>query len=150
MEKQLGDRMVSLDLDTVVTGDLGPLWDRPEDFVIWGETNPRSFYNGSMWLLTAGARSQVWTQFDPRSSPKAAYKAGRFGSDQGWLSHCLGPGEKTWTRADGVYSYNVHLRGKAEKLPPNARIVMFHGSVDPWSPDAQRLAWVKHHYRRDP
>jgi hypothetical protein len=106
----LGQRFVSLDLDTVVTGDLGPVWDRPEEFVIWGETNPRSFYNGSMWLLTAGARPQVWQRFDPATSPKEALAAGRFGSDQGWLSHVLGPGEATWTKRDGVYSFSVHLR----------------------------------------
>ena len=42
-----GKRFVWMDLDTVVVGDLSPLFDRPEDFVVWGETDPRSFYNGS-------------------------------------------------------------------------------------------------------
>lgn len=143
----LGDRFVSLDLDTVVVGDLGPLWDRPEDFVCWGETNPKSFYNGSMWLLRAGARRMVWESFDPKVSPGLAFKAGKFGSDQGWLSYCLGKGEATWTTRDGVYSYNVHLRRQRADLPENARIVMFHGSTDPWSPEAQRLGWVRKHYR---
>jgi hypothetical protein len=144
---QLGARFVSLDLDTVVTGDLGPVWDRPEDFVIWGETNPRSYYNGSMWLLTAGARAQVWQRFNPRTSPGEALAAGKFGSDQGWLSHCLGPGEATWTVRDGVYSFGVHLQPKAGALPADARIVMFHGSTDPWSPGAQKLDWVRREYR---
>lgn len=138
-----GPRFVSLDLDTVIVGDLTPVWDRPEDFVIWGETNPKSFYNGSMWLLRAGTRAKVWDTFDPRTSPALAYRAGKFGSDQGWLSYCLGKGEATWTTADGVYSYNVHLKHHPETLPANARIVMFHGSTDPDSPDAQRLRWVK-------
>ncbi len=143
----LGERFVSLDLDTVVVGDLRPLWDRPEDFVAWGETNPRSHYNGSMWLLRAGSRPQVWQRFDPRTSPKEALAAGKFGSDQGWLSYCLGPGEPRWGTADGVYSFTVHLRRNAPQLPAGARIVMFHGSVDPWSPEAQRLDWVRQHYR---
>jgi hypothetical protein len=34
----VGPRFVSLDLDCVVAGDLTPLWDRPEDFVMWGDT----------------------------------------------------------------------------------------------------------------
>ncbi len=134
----LGDRFVSLDLDTVITGDVRPLWDRPEDFIAWGETNPKSYYNGSMFELRAGARPQVWTLFDPKRSPAAAKAAGNFGSDQGWLSHCLGKGEPTWTTQDGVYSYNVHLRNKTTTLPANARIVMFHGGTDPW---------VREHYR---
>lgn len=141
-----GDRFVSLDLDTVITGDLAPLWDRPEDFVAWGETNAKSFYNGSMFLLRAGTRAKVWDQFNPKTSPKLAAKAGKFGSDQGWLSYCLGKGEPIWTTADGVYSYNVHLRNKSKALPANARMVMFHGATDPWDTEAQRLPWVREHW----
>lgn len=142
----LGPRFVAVDLDTVITGDLRPLWDRPDDFMIWGETDPRSFYNGSMMMLSAGARPHVWTTFNPKTSPRAAHKAGRFGSDQGWISHVLGPGESMWGRKDGVYSYRVHICPAGGALPPNARIVFFHGRVDPWSYDAQQIPWVREHY----
>lgn len=142
-----GERFVMLDLDTVIVNDVRPLWDRPEDFVAWGETDPRSFYNGSMILLRAGTRSKVWTEFDPIESPRLAKAAGRFGSDQGWLSYCLGPGEPRWTTEDGVYSYRIHIRAHPTKLPGNARIVMFHGGTDPWSDVAQTWPWVKEHYR---
>lgn len=147
----LGERFVSLDLDTVIVGDLSPVWNRPEDFVIWGETDRRSFYNGSMWLMTAGARPRVWTDFDPHTSPQQAAAAGKFGSDQGWLSYCLGPGEATWTTADGVYSYNVHLRNKGSEpkpLPADARLVCFHGGTDPWSARARQLPWVRRNWRK--
>ena len=144
----LGSRFVTVDLDTVIVGDLTPIFDRSEPFVIWGETNPRSWYNGSMMLLTAGARPQVWTHFDPLHSPQQALSAGKFGSDQGWISYCLGPGEATWTTADGVYSYRVHvLHERRGQLPADARLVMFHGKVDPWSPEAQQADWVRVHYR---
>lgn len=143
----LGERFLSMDLDTVVTGDLAPLVDRPEDFVIWGDTEPRSWYNGSLFLLRAGARPQVWTKFDPARSPREAFKAGRFGSDQGWISHVLGPGEATWNVKDGVYSYRVHLRPRGGKLPTGARVVNWHGRVDPWSAEGQALTWVREHYR---
>ena len=141
------ERFVVIDLDTVIMGDLTPLWERPEDFVIWGETNPRSYYNGSMFLMTAGARRVVLETFHPRRSPAAAKAAGKFGSDQGWISFCLGPGEATWRTTDGVYSYNVHLRNHANKLPPDARVVMFHGAHDPWSQMAMAIPWVREHYR---
>ncbi len=143
IDQAFGPRFVSLDLDTVIVGDLAPLWHRPEDFVIWGETNPKSFYNGSMFLLSSGARPKVWQQFNPKTSPDTAKAAGKFGSDQGWISYCLGKGERTWTTGDGVYSYNVHLRQQGNALPKDARIVMFHGSRDPWGPDCQSIPWVK-------
>ena len=147
---ELGPRFVAVDLDTVIVRDVRPLWDRHEDFVIWGETDPRSWYNGSMMLLTAGARPHVWTDFDPASSPAKAKAAGKFGSDQGWISYRLGPGEATWKKADGVYSYRVHLvrYGAAAKLPADARIVMFHGKHDPWRPETQRLSpWIRDHWQ---
>ena len=146
IELLLGPRFVCIDLDTVIVGDVTPLFSRAEDFVIWGETNPKPFYNGSMFMLTAGARPQVWTAFDPQRSPSLAKRAGRFGSDQGWISYVLGPGQATWTRDDGVYSFRVHLEPKGGALPANARVVHFHGKVDPWDWRGQRLAWVREHW----
>jgi hypothetical protein len=144
--KILGERFIWFDLDTVICGDLSPIIDRPEDFVIWGETDKRSWYNGSMCLMTAGARPQVYNQFNPRLSPHQAKRAGKFGSDQGWISYILGPGEATWTRKNGVYSWRVHLAPKGGDLPPDARVVHFHGSCDPWSNKAQNHAWIREHW----
>lgn len=141
-----GPRFVSLDLDIVITGDLRPLVDRTEDFIIWGDVNPKTFYNGSFLLMTAGARSQVWENFDPKRSPHASRSAGHFGSDQAWISHCLGKGEQTWTTADGVYSWRNHLQPKRE-LPSNARMVIFHGHEDPWGSGPKTLPWVRTHYQ---
>lgn len=143
-----GARFVSLDLDCVITGDLTPVWDRPEDFVMWGDTNRSTHYNGSMVLMSAGARPQVWTDFDPRTSPQRAKAAGCFGSDQGWISYRLGGGEARWNRLDGVYSFRVHIHPNLRVLPPGARLVFFHGQTDPWSPYVQaNCPWVKEHYR---
>lgn len=144
----IGPRFVSLDLDCVITGDMAPVWDRPEDFVIWGATNPTTSYNGSMMLMTAGARQQVWTTFDPRTSPRRARAAQCFGSDQGWISYCLGPNEKKWTQADGVYSYRNDIKPKRSALPRDARIIFFHGRQDPWSLDVKtHHPWAVEHWR---
>lgn len=147
MRDVLGARFVWLDLDCVVTGDLGPLLDRPEDFITWGDTNPRNSVNGSMVMMTAGARAQVYDQFDPKLSPDLTRRVGHFGSDQAWISRVLGQGEARWGVADGIYSYRVHLKPKRGVLPDNARIVFFHGQVDPWSAEAQRLGWVRDNWR---
>lgn len=145
-----GERFVSMDLDVVITSDLRPLLDRPEPFVCWGNTHPTTHYNGSLMLLTAGARPKVWSEFDPHVSPQRAKDAGCFGSDQGWISYCLGAGEPRWGHKDGVYSYRNDLspNGHAGKLPANARIVVFHGRWDPWSMHIQQdCPWVREHYR---
>src|SRR4029079_12831383 len=105
-----------------------------EDFIAWGETDPRSYYNGSMMLMTAGARPQVWTQFNAATSPRMAFKAGRFGSDQGWISYCLGKVEPIWTTKDGVYSFNIHIRpktwsaGPPKPIPTDSRHVVVRRS----------------------
>ncbi len=140
-----GDRFVSLDLDCVITRDVTALWDRPEDFIAWGDTSPRTLYNGSMILMTAGARRKVWDDFKPKTSPQVALAAGYWGSDQGWISYCLGKGEAKWTVDDGVYSFRNHL-SRVRDLPKNARMVIFHGQHDPWSLVPQRLPWVREHY----
>lgn len=151
IESVFGKRFVSMDLDIVLTGDVSTLFNRPEDFVAWGDTNsmPGSHYNGSLILLTAGTRSKVWTSFDPLKSPGEALKARCFGSDQGFLSYCLGPGEAKWTKADGVYSFRNHIQPRPHFLPANARLVSFHGRLDPWHAEAQDIPWVRANWRED-
>lgn len=143
-----GERLVSMDLDTVIVGDITPLFDRPEDFVIWGESDfPHTTpYCGSLWMLKTGTRPQVWTDFDEQTSPRLAWKAGCRGSDQGWLAYILGKKEAVWTRKDGVYSYRKHIAKGGNMLPKDARIVSFHGKEDPWNHRMQRLPWVRAHY----
>ncbi len=148
-EQFFGPRFVSIDLDAVIVNDMAPLWDRSEDVVLWGDsTNPQpgSIYNGSMQLLRACARPGVWNDFDPRTSPDLAMRAGAWGSDQGWLSYKLGRHEAKWTKADGVYSYRNHIKPTRDKaLPADARVVFFHGADDPWT-TGQSLQWVRQHW----
>jgi hypothetical protein len=143
-----GERFVCMDLDVAAAASLDPLWDRDEDFVIYASTTARGHYNGSMWMMTAGCRSQVWEDFDPETSPKLANAAGNRGSDQGWIQYRLGKGEATWTVKDGVYGYRTDLRLKNRQCPADARLIIFHGEPKPWSPRAHRASpWIREHYR---
>jgi hypothetical protein len=149
-----GDRFVSLDLDCVIVGDLRSVWDKPDDFVIWGDTSPHTRYNASMIMMTAGSRPKVWTTFDPTRSPRQSREAGQFGSDQGWISTCLGHGERKFTTRDGVFSFRNHVNrdhvfnpSARGQLPPGARVVFFHGQIDPWVREVQeRYPWIRRHY----
>lgn len=143
----LGERFVVLDLDAVIVGSLAPLWDRTEDFVIWKSATSGNPYNGSMWMLNAGARPQVWRDFDPNVSPRESHSAGYYGSDQAWIAQSLGRGEATWGREDGVLSFRNDVRPRGGALPPGAKVVFFHGKTDPWSAEAQKLDWVRKAYR---
>lgn len=144
----IGERFWVLDLDVVIVDDVTPLVDIPDDFKIWGDTAKGTPYNGSMQLMNAEARAQVYETFDPVESPKKGRALGYIGSDQAWIGACLGPNEKKWTARDGVYSYRNEIAPKGGTLPHNARIVIFHGHVDPWqSTTKTRHRWVREHYR---
>lgn len=143
----IGPRFVVLDLDVVICADVTPLFAEDVDFKIWGDTAKGTPYNGSLWMLKAGARRQVWDEFDPLTSPKRSLALGYIGSDQGWIGACLGPNEPKWSTRDGVYSYRNHVQRAGYLLPTNARMIIFHGGVDPWIAQAQRMAWVRKHYR---
>lgn len=143
----IGPYFACLDLDMLFCADITPIFEPDADFKIWGDTNPSTPYNGSLWKLRAGARRRVWDEFHPVESPRRSLKLGYVGSDQGWISACLGPNEAKWSQRDGVYSFRMHIQRYGCRLPPNARIVIFHGAIDPWSPLAQKLQWVRQHYR---
>lgn len=144
----IGPRFVSVDLDVVMVGDMRPLWNRPEDFVIWNSPLRGTPYNGTMWMMTAGARRQVYEDFDPRISPGIVKRHGYRGSDQAWFSYKLGPDQPVWTNKDGVYAWRSDLKRRGYALPDGARLVSFHGLTKPWDEHARRVApWVEEHYR---
>lgn len=143
----IGPRFACMDLDLVILADVTAMFSEDVDFRIWGDTAKGTPYNGSLYMLRAGARRQVWEQFDPVESPRRSLALGYIGSDQGWIGACLGPNERKWSVRDGVYSFRNHVQRNRYLLPANARVVIFHGAVDPWSEHAQRLSWVRKHYR---
>ncbi len=111
----IGKRFVSIDLDVVITGDITPLIDRSEDFVIWGEHFRKAPYCGSFLMMTAGARQNVYDSFIPEEYPSNIKGKWPYGTDQDHICHCLYPREAMWTSKDGVYNFNYTIR-KWEKI----------------------------------
>jgi hypothetical protein len=142
-----GDRVCSLDIDSVVYGDLRPLMRRQEQFVGWavrGARHPK-VYNGSMWLFTAGDLTEMWRDFDPTKSPGEANRAGFMGSDQSWLSYKLArrTGCAGWTYPQ-VTSWPRELRMRRLRPAPGTGVVMFHGKEKPWHDDIQKAnPWIR-------
>lgn len=139
-ERRFGaKRFVSMDMDVLATGKLDSLFDHDHDFVILKGTATHRPYNGGMVQLTAGARPQVFETFTPEG---AALSRQRFvGSDQAWISHVLGKGEKTWGPQEGVY-YKRLLPSDTWRPPNNMRMLFFPGSPKPWD-IKDHVPWVK-------
>ncbi len=127
-----GEKFVCIDLDVCAVDDLRPLWDRPDPIVLYRDPlyGHRGQHCGSMALLKAGAAPHVWETFDELSVAIAKGK-GFKGSDQAWLS-CALPHVPTWSTADGVYSYRKDVLTRKGVIPPDARLVIFHGNPKPW------------------
>ncbi len=135
----IGPRFVSVDLDCLVLDSLDPIFSRTEDFLIFHRFidsqrfnilhNP---YNGSMWMMTAGARAQVWEDFKGLPSIMAAQS--HMGSDQAWITHRLGKFEAGWGREDGVLGWpNIQADQRYEHTPPpGIRLIFFYGLEKPW------------------
>src|SRR5690606_21610100 len=115
----------------------------PDDFKMMIGTDPRRRpYNGSMLLMTAGARPQVYTEF----TPDRAVLAGKhfIGSDQAWIAFCLGWGEAVWSEDDGAMWYS----GRYSHGPADCRVMFFPGAVKPWTVSRYGPLdrWVREHY----
>lgn len=145
-----GERIVSIDLDCVITGNIEPLFAGNEDFRMAGDTAKRTPYNGSLMMLRTGAHPDVWEAFNPTTSPQKGRRLGYVGSDQAWIGAALGPNRPKWTRADGVYSFRNQIappNGNGQ-LPQDAKVILFHGHRDPWGPGmGQRFPWIAAHYK---
>lgn len=158
----LGERILVMDVDCVVTGNMDELVNRTEDLVLWKNPNyeeggRRGFFQGSMQLLIAGCRQQLWEDFDPKSTPRMVNR--RFGGmEQAWISERLNtsypePGwewkEAHWTEADGVYGAGRLFNGQMDEgiqteLPENARVVFFPGDRAPNQPEVRQAhPWIE-------
>lgn len=140
-----GERLVCMDLDVVVTGELDPLFDRPEPFVILQGANAANPcpYNGSIFMLRGGAHPEVWNDFSIEATQTIQFH--EFPDDQGWLWHKL-PNAAGWKVGpeSGVYAFHKPGWPGGDDLPADARLVVFPG----WrSPDKfKHLPWIAEHW----
>ena len=127
MDKVFGERFVSIDLDCVIVDDITSLFDRKEDFVIWASGNPKNPYCGSLWMLKANSRVQVYNNF--KANEWVPNGKGRFpkGTDQAQIAKVL-PKASTWSEEDGIYNYRYY---RDKQIPNNARIIFFNGNFHP-------------------
>lgn len=131
-----------MDLDSVVTGPLDPLFNRPDNFMILTGANAINPcpYNGSLWMLRAGYRPDVSSQFTLEAANQIPFY--EFPDDQAWFAHKL-PGVIGWKvgAPSGVYAFQKPGWPKGDELPKDARLVVFPGWRDPAK--FTHLPWVR-------
>lgn len=158
-------RVLLMDIDCVVTGNLDQLVNPPYDMMFWKNPNfeiggKRGFIQGSMQLFTVGATEFLWRDFDPRAT--MAWLNRRFGgAEQCWISERLNTAYPEagwewvvpcWTEEWGVYGAGRLVNGRMgngvqSELPGNARIVFTPGDRHPSQPEfQQRHPWVEMFY----
>lgn len=141
----LGDRVMLIDIDTVLTADVTHLFDNPAEFVGWrpsGAWGNAERIGGGLYIMTPGTRTFVWNDFLGYDSIIEARSAGYRGSDQAWISYKL-RGCELITQEHGIYSVRDIKNGK-QPLPENACLIHFNGGKKPWH---YGVKWVKEHWR---
>ena len=153
----LGRRVFMTDLDVVITGNIDSIVSRDEDNVLW--RNPRfepggrrAFYQSSIQLFDAGARSYLYTDFQPGVTDKWINR--RFGAaEQAWISERLPWDEAYWDESWGIYGAGRIFDGRPDggvtsELPANTKIVSCPGQRAPWQEEFMQIhPWAKEHYR---
>ncbi len=142
-------KFTTIDIDCVITSDVTHIFEVKDDFKMnsyqpspggWSAENQE--YNGSLIQMRVGSRAQVWNDFDFEKSPAEIFaRKDIIGTDQAWIKHKLGSGEKRFTSEDdGIYE----ARLIKDELPKNASIIFFSGKRDPSS--SFNRPWVKQFY----
>ena len=147
--RALGERILSVDLDVVLTGNIDHIAALDAPFVGWvpGDNvwNGRRRYGGGLYLLRTGAHPEVWRDFNGVQSIRAARRAGYRGSDQAWLNFKLYGRSARIPSDAGVVMFRPWAK-RPERLPVGrVCMVQFSGPRKPWN--HTHVSWVKKHWR---
>lgn len=133
--KRFTGRVLYLDLDVTVVGDLAPLARFDAPFVIARDWLPikrqdgsivRSKFNSSVMSWDAGYADRIYTQF-------SAHRMDEFAGDQNWIEEVM-PSAATFPLGE-VVSYKVDVRPRG-RVPGSARVVVYSGQPKPWEVEA--------------
>jgi hypothetical protein len=131
--------LLYLDLDTVVTGDLGDIASVGRltilrDFYRDGKRKPEGLGSGLMYLPEAD-RAEIWDKWIQSPAKFISHYRMMGKGDQAFLEDWS---MDRWTRWQDlvpgqVLSWKVH--SLSEGIPPQCRVICFHGRPRPWRTD---------------
>lgn len=155
----LGTRILSIDLDVVLVGDITPLVDRREPLVCW-RVGYAQVFSGSFHLMDAGHLDGLWRAFesDPAGYPRRVSREA-VPSDQAMMNAYLrGDDVPCWTEADGFVTYfgkgyerleHLGVGPRRTALPAGARVVVL-GSADLADLESGSAPWIREHWASQP
>ena len=116
-------RVLYLDLDVTITGELDDLADFPATFAIIDDWN-RPGFNSSVMAWDAGVADHLFTEFEPSVM-------NRLHGDQNWVEEIM-PQAATFSRLL-CRSYKKSILPRLnDSLPKDCRVVVFHGRPKCW------------------
>ncbi len=119
-----GEKIVACDLDTIVTGNVDHIVSYDGDFAANSDPYHPERFSSSLMIWRAGFLDHVWTDWNAAGRPKEQF--GVFG-DGACIEHYHPHADRLQTRFPGqISSYKVDCR-KYSRMPPDTRILYFHG-----------------------
>jgi len=133
--KALGEKVLLIDIDSLIVGNIDRIVSYEDDFVGWQPVGRaanewgNNYFLGALWLHKPGTRTHIWTDFieNPQEAIKRARSAGFRGSDQAWISYNTFGKEKKFDAACGLYTIDF-----ASHVRNDASIIQFNGPAKPW------------------
>ncbi len=156
----LADRVLYLDLDVVITGDLSPLVATSEPMTIMQDRRRPAIGNSSVMSYDPSVFRMILEEYV--ADPKHARASVRH--EQTWISH-IAQRENKLTFFPRVWcvsfkydcAYTPPLSAMlTPRLPDDARVVVFHGVPEPsqavspswtkWYRPLRGAPWIRHHW----
>jgi len=138
-------KIIALDLDVIITGEIDHLFAGDATFKILkgaNASNPNPF-NASVMMLRTRHHSEVWTDFNIDHAGAIPFH--EFPDDQGWIHHKLPRADGWQVGASGIYAFQKPGWPKGrDDLPDDARIVTFIGKRKPQQ--FGHLPWIRKHW----
>lgn len=138
----IGERFASIDLDTVILGDLAPVVETDAPIRLWGDAMGEP-YNTSLFTVEPGFGNAVWDRYSPEALERARGRAARWTGDQSWVAHVLGPNMPALSHEGSLLRYAQ--RRNRQGVPIGTRAVFFCGPFCPRT-ESDHSRWVRQNW----